>query len=140
MQHSKARIYTVHEKWREDNADETMLLVREGFNLWAFFFHVLWLLYKQQWVAFMLFTPLFVGVVTLGDWFGLDEITVGILQVGLQVWLGFNAADIQRFTLQLRGYRLMDIVVAPSDLMAEQRYLDRKHAATPTTSFQLQLA
>jgi len=135
----KAEIYTVYERWRDTDADSSITLVREGFCIWAFLLHVVWLLYKRQWLGLLFFVPLYAGLMTLSNAGLLPSVAIALCQLGLQLWLGFIAHDLERLQLERYGYRLMDIVLASSPLLAEQRYLDRKHhhASTPAA---LQLA
>lgn len=45
------RIYTIHEKEGPKATDTDVILVREGFSVWAFLFPPLWALYHGMWPA-----------------------------------------------------------------------------------------
>jgi hypothetical protein len=122
---ARGEIYTVHQKGEGEAALAEVVLVREGFSFWAFLFHVFWLLYQRQFLAALLFLPIYLAPAMAAEYFAVSAIGAGIAQLAVQVWLGSAAHDIQRATLTRKGYRLVDVVCAPSALLAEQRFLDR---------------
>ncbi len=121
---TREAIYTVHVNPQIAEPEDRVLLVREGFSLWAFVFTILWTLSQRLWIASAAYAALIILVVKGGELAGLSEMTRGMLQLGLQVWLGFTAHDLQRMALARRGYGETSVVCAPSALLAEQRYYD----------------
>lgn len=114
-------IYTVHENtWKGDPADR-MVLVREGFSFWAFIFAPFWLLSQRLWLATLLYMIAVILIEQLGEYYGISQASLAMLQLGLQFWLGCNAYDIKRWTLKRRGYQLQGLVAADSLLMAQRR-------------------
>lgn len=124
----KVERYTIYANLRDPHADENLAVIREGFSFWAFIFHAFYLLYKRQWLGLLVFLPLYVSVLLLGDYANVPAYVVAILQLGVQVWLGASAYDLHRAQYELMGWKLMDVAVAADELAAEQRYLDAKHA------------
>ena len=122
---SRGEIYTVHQRGEGEDALATVVLVREGFSFWAFLFHIFWLLYQRQFLAALLFLPLYLAPAMAAEYFAVSAIGAGVAQLAVQVWLGSCAHDIQRATLARKGYALVDVACAPSALLAEQRFLDR---------------
>lgn len=102
--------------------EEASVLVRQGFSIWAFVFHIGWLLYHRLWLETAVFFALYVGSVLLGERYGLSEMAVGILQLALQVWLAANAADIRAKALERKGFTFEDVSTGTSALEAERRY------------------
>lgn len=118
-------IYTTHSHPEAKDPADQLELVREGFSLLAFLFHALWFLYHRLWVPALVVFVLFVLLVFVGKTYELSPVTVGSLQVLLQLLVGFMACDCKRWVLARRGYRMTGVVVADSELAAHQRYFDR---------------
>lgn len=102
--------------------EEAAMFVRRGFAIWAFIFHIGWLLYHRLWIEAAVFTALFVGAVMLGQHYGLSEVAIGGIQLALQVWLAVSAADVEAGALERRGFVLEDVATGASALEAERRY------------------
>ena len=116
------RMYTIHEKEGAKAASSDVVLVREGFSVWALLFPPLWALIHRMWpVAFGLLAiyvalALFSRLVSGGDaWADL-----GVLAVMLLV--GFFAGDLRQWALKLKGYELTGVVGGRSLADAEHRY------------------
>lgn len=122
-------IYTVHVNPEVTEPSERVVLVREGFNIWAFVFTILWTLTNRLWLLSALYLTLIVLLVKGGEVIELDDITRGVVQLGMQIWLGFAAHDAKRAALARRGYEEAGVVCAPSEPLAEQRYYDHRQAA-----------
>ena len=127
MFNAQAELFTVYAR-EGDASGEDVRLVREGFCFWAFLLHGLWLLYHRQWLGLLLFAPLYGCLIALGSSGMLPTPAIAALQLALQLWLGCVAHDLERMQLERYGYTLRDVVIAPSSLLAEQRYLDRSMA------------
>jgi len=56
--------------------------------------------------------------------------STAIVQMAMNVLIGFHANDWLRAKLKKRGYITADITAADSKLRAEQRYFERHLAAT----------
>jgi hypothetical protein len=119
--------YTIYAKPTQAHPDENLVILREGFSFWAFLLHALYLLYNRQWLALIVFLPLYIGVLMLGDMVGLPDYIVAVMQLATQIWLGASAYDLHRAQYELRGWKLVDVAIAPNAIAAEQRYLDAKH-------------
>lgn len=122
-------IYTVHQKSDAKEPSDRIVLVREGFAVWAFVFNVLWLLYHRCWLMAVLYVVLLVTIDRAAHAFGLSQATEFVLQFGLQFWLGGAAYDCYRASLARKGYREIAVVCGESALLAERRYFDRMHRA-----------
>ncbi len=127
MFNAPAELFTVYAR-EGDTSGEDVRLVREGFCFWAFLLHVLWLAYNRQWLGLLLFVPLYGCLIALGSSGMLPTPAIAALQLALQLWLGCVAHDLERMQLERYRYQLRDVVIAPSSLLAEQRYLDRSMA------------
>jgi hypothetical protein len=103
-------------------AEEATMLVRQGISIWAFFFHIGWLIYHRLWLESVVFFILYAGAIILGERLGLSEVTIGILQLALQTWLATSAADIRGHALERKGFALVDVATGKSQLEAERHY------------------
>jgi hypothetical protein len=124
----RGEIYTVHEKADIADPVERVELVREGFSVWAFVFGGFWLLFNRLWVPLVGYALVAVALGIAAMELGVDEIGQNVLQFGLQLMLAFHAHDLQRWALARRGYAQTGVVLAPSEILAEQRVHDRAAA------------
>ncbi len=124
---SKGDIYTVHENSALAEPSERIALVREGYAFWAFVFHLAWLLYHRCWRMAALYAVLLIAIVRAGELTGLNTLSLFVLQLGLQFWLGGIANDCRRAALRRSGFDEIAVVCAESELLAERRYFDRHH-------------
>jgi hypothetical protein len=126
---NKLKIYTVHIKPGLVDAAEKPVFVREGFNIYAFFLTFFWAIYKRAWLGLVFIIVGEVVLLTMGKMHVLSPNSIGIMQLGFQLWIGFQANDWVRACLKDRGYITADILTGDSLLRAEQRYFERYLAA-----------
>ena len=119
------KIYTVHIKDTGGRSGEKPIFVREGFCFPAFFFSVFWALYHRLWLPAVGIMLAFALIAQLGAHHIISALSVGVLQLMIQVLVGYLAGDWRRKTLAKRGYITTDITAADSLLRAEQRYFER---------------
>lgn len=97
------------------------VLVREGFSWGALFFGPLWLAVHRAWIPAALAAVALVLIVVF---------TNGTLSIALQttllLWLALSGHDLRRWSLDLRGYLLAQVIAAPTELDALARLLDRR--------------
>lgn len=122
---NRTLIYTVHVPKgyapRQDEAE----FIREGFNFWAFLFTLFWALYHRMWVIaiFLLSIMIFIG--TLGNSGYINPPSVWLINLGIQLVVGFMGNDWLRAKYNERGYVFTDIVVGDTALKAKQRFYER---------------
>lgn len=120
-------IYTVHINTTKvaDAPIEGVVILKEGFSLWAFMFHFFWLAYKRVWVPA---ATVFVAFMLLGALEQSGRITLEqgiVLQLGLVIYVGLCANDWLRKALEIRGYSFAGVVTARDNVEAYQRFFDR---------------
>jgi Protein of unknown function (DUF2628) len=135
--------YTVHQPpsrhGETESAPERFVFVRDGFHFWAFALTPLWLLWRQLWLAFVVY--LAVAGVLVGTglmMLGAASIIQFICSFILSLLIGFEAATIWRWTLSHRGWKMLGFVVGEDAEVAEQRFFaawvrnaDQRAGATP---------
>ncbi len=122
---NRFKLYSVHLNPSAPRPYETAEFVPEGFSLWAFMFGVLWALYHRLWVLAFILLCLNIALGSMADTMGFSMASISVLQLGLQVMVGFQANDARRIALVRQGYIVVDMVAAHTLLHAEQRFYDR---------------
>ena len=126
------RFYTVHlpegDQGAERGALDRAIIVREGFNWLAFFFAPFWALAEGLWLAAVSLIAALAAIVVVPQVLGLEPLLPVVLGLGYAVLAGMSANDLRRAGLAVRGYRLVEVVAAPSRAQALIRYAE---AMTP---------
>lgn len=112
-------IYTVHSK---GDPGRDAIFVRDGFSIPAFAFTAFWALWHRMWVTAGLLGLLLIGISALGTWSGLDEPSLGLINLAVSVLFGFEASDLRRKSLAQRGYRDAGLAAGETAEEAELRY------------------
>lgn len=122
---NRMKIYTVHIKSGAVSPYEKPVFVREGFNVFAFLFTLLWAFYHRLWLPVLLILAVNATLMMLAKNHVMSFDSASIMQMGFNVFVGFQANDWLRSGLARRGYIVADIAAADSKLRAEQRYFER---------------
>lgn len=124
---TKERIFTAYENPVLAEPTARVVLLREGFSVWAFAFNFFWLIYRRCWLPAIGYLAIVVVLVTLQKEGFLAEASLAVLQFFLNLAVGFFGHDFERWCLTRRGYRFAGVITAESDMMAQRRYYE--HAA-----------
>ncbi len=121
-------VYTVHAPVTSGAglaATDKYTFVRDGFHFWAAVAGPIWLAWHRLWLTLIgwivLVAAVDFGLVTLGVGRG----SIFMVNALLALLLGFEAANLQRWTLSRRKWRQLDIVVSDDEESAERRFFDR---------------
>ena len=105
---------------------EELEFVREGFSFFAFLFTIFWALYHRCWHFAGVILLLNLLLVLLLQYSGfLTDDAVGVIQFGIQLWVGFEANNYLQNALRRRGYITYGVVSGENQTRAYQRFLDR---------------
>lgn len=125
---SRVITFTVHEppNHSSDRIDraEALEFVRDGFTYSAAALAPVWLIAKQQWLAFVIYlvaiTTMLLGLAAI------DARPEAFLLVSsaLNLLVGFEADTIQRWTLARSGYTMLGTVSGRTQLECERNFLD----------------
>jgi len=106
--------YTVHEREDEsgdisDRADK-IVFVKEGYAWIALVMPLLWLLYHGMWLVLASFVAVMVALQGVFSLSGIGEDIAGPATFVISAMFALLANDLRRWTLGLRGYRLVEPV------------------------------
>ena len=131
------RFYTVHLPEGDHGAEDSTLgravFVREGFNWLAFFFAPFWALAEGLWLAAVPLIAALAAIIAVPAVLGLEPLLPVVLGLGYSLLTGMSGNDLRRAGLAARGYRLVEVVAAPSRAQALIRYAE---AVTPAPAQQ----
>jgi hypothetical protein len=129
-------VYTVHAPSAiaadVRSAGDKVVFVRDGFHFWAFVLGVLWLIYHRLWLATLGYVVVTVGLMAGLTLLHVDPQVRFVVMLLIAIWMGLEAASLQRWTLSRRRWRQVDVVVADDAQMAERRFFDRWAAVRGT--------
>lgn len=118
-------LYTVHlppgAEATGDAADR-IRFVKDGFSLWAFLLPLPWLVVNRLWLALLGWIAAVVALEALTRFAG--ETTGGIVATVFAVWFALEAREIQRWTLERRGWRTAAVVEGADEDTAERRFFE----------------
>jgi Protein of unknown function (DUF2628) len=136
-------VFTVHQPplGKGENLPDParFTFVRDGFYVWGFLLSVLWMLRHRLWIVAALFVALIVLIEVGLRWAGIGVGIRSLVMVALCFLVGLEGATLRRWTLQLRGYTNVGVVVADNQDDAERRFFaswqagKRPNAAPPPT-------
>ena len=125
------KIYTVHARpfWKvneDDAADQSIALVREGFDWFALVFPLLWALWHRLWLVAAVFAVSAVVLNLAVTLLAVADLYVSLLSSGILIWIGFEANDLRRWSLRRSGWRELGIISGRNRNEAEWRFFDRQ--------------
>ena len=118
------KVYTVHVRHSGLDPDRDVVLIKEGLSWPAFFFSVLWALWKRLWLAALglgLANVVLSGLVLILDLGPVGQLAVSL---GGAAVIGYVGNDLWRWTLARRGFIEAGVVAAADRESALQRFLD----------------
>lgn len=104
---------------KDNNAVEDVLLIKEGFNIFAFVFTVFWFLFNKLW--------LFAGIsfILINIFNFVFSFMVGSIFVLLfSLLIGFEANNLLLYRFQREGYYFVGYTTGRNKKEAEIRFLD----------------
>lgn len=122
--------YTVHDRPVRAGQDPDFVLVKEGFNWWALFVPLIWLLARRQWLGLLVYAAATAALGVLMQGLAFDEVTQTLIWLVFALFVAATANDWRRWRLGDRGYRFAGVVQAQSLESAELRWLLQQPAAS----------
>ncbi len=133
-------VYTVHQpplRAGEAAADpERLVFVRDGFSFWAFALAPLWMLRHRLWLVFTFFIAGVAALEIALRLAGIGEPARAAIVFLLLLLVGLEASSLRRWTLGLRGWRNLGVVVGDNLESAERRFMSAfvERARAPAAS------
>ena len=121
------KVYTAHQRpyWQvseSDARDQTVFLVREGFNWFALVVPLIWALWHRLWLIAGAIVVAALALNFIAVLLAIAEPYVSIVSFALLLWVGFEANDLRRWSLRRAGWRDLGIVSGRDRSEAEWRY------------------
>ena len=110
----------------EGDFAEKIKFMPDGFSWAACFFGPFWCLWQKSWLALVLWLG---SAAMLAAGIGLERIAVTPALAAvelLSILFGYEASSLLRRTLERRGMRCVDVVVAANLNIAEKVFFDRR--------------
>jgi hypothetical protein len=121
-------VYTVHEPPQPpaDRIDraERLEFVRDGFSWPAALFGPLWLAAKREWLWLGLYAAAAVLLGLVASLLGGAELWVVLGNVGLALFLGFEASTLRRISLERRNWTELGTVTGRGLAECERRFFE----------------
>ena len=130
------RIYTVHQRpyWQvneDEAADQSIVLVREGFNWFVLVFPLFWALWHRLWLIALVIAVVAAAINLAVTLLGVADLYVSLLSSAILIWVGFEANDLRRWSLRRSGWRDLGIISGRTRNEAEWRFFsDRRQAVS----------
>jgi hypothetical protein len=118
--------FTVHQPplGNGENAPDSarFVFVRDGFYVWGFLLSVLWMLRHRLWLVAVLFVALTVLIEVGLRWAGIGVGVRSLVMLAMCFLVGLEGATLRRWTLSLKSYLPVGVVVADNREEAERRF------------------
>lgn len=119
-------VYTVHQpplrKGETASDPDRFVLVRDGFYVWAFLFGPLWMAWRRLWLVLALYIAAMIGVGIALQLAGASTSMRGFVLLAMAILVGLEAGTLRRWTLGLRGWKTVGVVVGDDREAAERRF------------------
>lgn len=103
---------------------DSLKIVSEGFNISAFIWSLIWLIYNQLWNYFIVCSLILLCLLNLPEYWMLSSALLTIAIIMVPTVLGILGNDIIRKDLEKKGYQLIEVIAASSSDEAELKFLN----------------
>ncbi len=120
--------YTIHEPVSPshdllERADD-LIFIKEGFSWPALFFPLLWLLYHRMWLVLVGYFAILVFVGLGATYSGMSEAGETIVFLLINLLFAYEANDLRRWYLGLKGYHMIASVAGNNRSECERRFFN----------------
>jgi hypothetical protein len=120
--------YSVHVRGALPEAAASAVVVRQAFDWEAFFLGPFWLIWHKLWRALALWSGIYLALL-VGSSGLLSAGPAFLIALAVQALFGLEAGAVLEAKLASEGYRLIEIVAAPSRSQAETAFYREFEAA-----------
>jgi Protein of unknown function (DUF2628) len=109
-----------------EREDTNFIPMRKGFSFIAAILNFFWALYHKMWsvVFILLMINMLVFVLQINN---TATGAIPVIHFATMAIFGFFTTELREYYLQKKGYHLEDIVLAPSELEAEVKFITRQN-------------
>ena len=116
--------YTIHIK--NGNKNEEPIAIKEGFNWYSLIFNFFWPIYNRIWLLAVVYVVIQI-IYAMTQSFLIDTINIKVIVLFTYILLAFHANDFYRHSLKLKGYKLVDVILAKSSGHAIYNFLKKSY-------------
>lgn len=110
-------------------AADRLKILPEGFSWAAALVPFLWAPWNRLWLVFLGWLATTVAIEAVDKL--MNPIAGGVLSAAFLIWFALSARDLQRWTLERKGWRLIGVVEARDLPEAEARFVSKLIARRP---------
>ena len=122
-------LYTVHYRLETENSlsglARDVVMVKDGFNWSALLFPSVWFLSKKMWLVFGVYLVIQAAILVIVFWGELPSEVLTITKVTGNLILGFEANNLQRWSLDRERFKERETVAARDIVAAEHRFFSQ---------------
>ena len=119
-------LYTVHYRHEDENSltglAQDAVLVKDGFNWSALLLPTIWFLAKKMWLVFAIYLLIQAMLIAIVFWGDLPTEVLTITKITGNLILGFEANNLQRWSLERARYKERQTIAARDIVAAEHRF------------------
>lgn len=123
------KLFTVHYRVETESSlsglARDVVLVKDGFNWSALLFPSVWFLSKKMWFVFGVYLVIQATLLVIVFWAELPSEVLTITKVTGNLILGFEANNLQRWSLDRDRFRERETIAARDILAAEHRFFSQ---------------
>jgi hypothetical protein len=123
---NRLKTYHVYAKRGSTEPLEDVILVQQGFNLFAFLFTGLWALFNRLWFLLLIIIAFNVALNFVGVASGaISEVKASLISLIFKLWVGFEGDSFKNNKIENGNYVLFDIVSGYNETSALRRFYDK---------------
>ena len=139
------KTFTVHHPTGElremTDAPEKLVFVKEGFCWPAIFFPLIWMLFRRMWIISAVYFAAVLVISTVIALLGVPSWVNLVISGGVHLFVALDGNELRRWSLERRGYKMIDIVTANTKQECELLFFARlaeSHAGAAAQSQSVQ--
>ncbi|MCE3231869.1 MAG: hypothetical protein K0R98_126 [Rickettsiaceae bacterium] len=116
------KIYTIHIDKNNPEYLERAEFIQEGFSLWAAVFLVFWAIFHRMWLCAAALIVANICFITMENSGIINHSVSLVLQLGFIAYVGFEANNWYRRSLERKGYEFYEIIAAKNIEEAKYKF------------------
>ncbi len=116
---NRTGIYSVYVRKDVSDPLATAVFVSSGFSIFAFLFFGLWALANRMWIIGVLLCAV------SGFFIMNSSVSMELISVLVSLWFGLEANNLKAWSLEQKGYILVDVVIGADAISAERKFFEK---------------